>query len=167
MTGILEASTYAALNLLRNRVETDDPFRADAGDAFGVVSTADGWKDPLESYIRDGVLKYGQGDMEGAAREVFQGVETCGLSAGELHSAPQEEVKRRVMDAAGRLTGDRRGKEEHDGGRNRKVSVLVLGCAGMVGMEGWVREVGGPDVRVVDGVRAGVGALQGLVRGAF
>jgi len=43
----------------------------------------------------------------------------------------------------------------------------VLGCAGMVGMESWVRDVVGPEVRVVGGVRAGLGVLQGLVRSRF
>lgn len=47
----------------------------------------------------------------------------------------------------------------------------MLGCAGMVGMEGWVRgemELDGVEGgRVVDGVKAGVGVLQGLVRGRF
>lgn len=45
--------------------------------------------------------------------------------------------------------------------------MIVLGCAGMAGMEQWVREVAPENVRVVDGVKAGVGVLQGLVRGGF
>ena len=87
--------------------------------------------------------------------EVYKGCETCGLDAGELHG--HGEVERRVKDAAGRLV-------EGEGG---KVGVVVLGCAGMVGMEEWVGSVVGEGVRIVDGVRAGVGVLQGLVRCAF
>lgn len=90
------------------------------------------------------------------AGEVFRGVETCGVDAGKLHG--DGEVERRVKDAVGRLVGD------EEGGR---VGVVVLGCAGMVGMEEWVGSVVGEGVRVVDGVRAGVGVLQGLVRCGF
>lgn len=51
------------------------------------------------------------------------------------------------------------------------VGVIILGCAGMAGMEEWVREEvdsgGQTGVRVVDGVKAGVGVLQGLLRGGY
>lgn len=98
------------------------------------------------------------------ARAVFAGVVTLGVSAGELHEDGEEgEVKRKVQAATGRLIAD-------DGGGEGRVSVVVLGCAGMAGMEEWVREKvkkRGVDVRVVDGVKAGVGILQGLVRGNF
>ena len=103
------------------------------------MSTGDGWR---------GVLGDAVGGEEG-----FGGVETCGVDAGGLHGGVG--VEGRVKGAVGRLVG---------GG---EVGVVVLGCAGMVGMEGWVREVVGEGVRVVDGVRAGVGMLQGLVRGGF
>lgn len=89
------------------------------------------------------------------AEGCFRGVETCGLDAGELHG--HGEVERRVRGATERLV---------EGGEG-EVGVVVLGCAGMVGMEGWVRGVAGEGVKVVDGVRAGVGVLQGLVRGGF
>lgn len=69
-------------------------------------------------------------------------------------------MERRVKEAAGRLVAGNRTA-------GREVGVVILGCAGMVGMEGWVREVVGEGVKVVDGVRAGVGLLQGLVRGDF
>jgi len=46
--------------------------------------------------------------------------------------------------------------------------VIILGCAGMAGMEGVVkesvREAGLGEVRVVDGAKAGVEVLVGLVR---
>ena len=89
------------------------------------------------------------------SESVYAGCETCGLDAGELHGS--KEVERRVKDAAGRLV---------KGGEGR-VRVVVLGCAGMVGMEEWVGSVVGDQVRIVDGVRAGVGVLQGLVRCGF
>lgn len=121
---------------------------------FGIVSTGDAWKGILGDAVREEIVGRDR------AGEVFKGVETCGLDAGELHG--HEEVEKRIKDATGRLV------ERYGGsGERGDVGVVVLGCAGMVGMEGWVRAVVGEGVRVVDGVRAGVGALQGLVRGGF
>lgn len=118
------------------------------------MSTGDVWRGILGDAVRDDILG------KERAGGCFAGVETCGLDAGELHG--DGEVERRVREATGRLV---RGKE--GGGEMGEVGVVVLGCAGMVGMEGWVREEVSEGVRVVDGVRAGVGVLQGLVRGGF
>lgn len=83
---------------------------------------------------------------------------------GEGEGDGGETIKQKVQAATARLL--------HDGDKN--VEVVVLGCAGMVGMEGWVREEisrevegGGGKVKVLDGVKAGVGVLQGLVRGGY
>ena len=98
------------------------------------------------------------------AEKVFAGVETLGVNAGDLHGGGgEEDVKKKVQAATGRLI-------ESGGDGDGKVSVVVLGCAGMAGMEEWVREEvkeRGKNVKVVDGVKAGVGILQGLVRGRF
>ena len=155
--GILEASISIAVTLLLNKA-SDDPFKSGEGERFGVVSTAVSWEEPLRDYIARQVVG------EEKAKRVFKGVETCGLTAGELHSSPPEEVEKRVKMATRRLlntwTADPKA-------RGAEVAVVVLGCAGMAGMEGWVRDVAGSGVRVVDGVRAGVGVLQGLARGGF
>ncbi|KAL8677821.1 MAG: hypothetical protein Q9186_005766, partial [Xanthomendoza sp. 1 TL-2023] len=134
---------------------------------FGIISTGHQWQEILTEAVVE--------DM-GVGKQMFAGVETVGVDAGGLHSAPGascagdagsggggdgegegagETVQEKVKAATGRLVG--RGD----------VGVVVLGCAGMVGMEEWVREVVGEGVRVVDGVKAGVGLLQGLVRGGF
>lgn len=95
------------------------------------------------------------------AAVLFAGVQTIGLDAGDLHGESQQEgeVEKRVRRAVRRLVD----------GETGKVGVIVLGCAGMVGMERWVREewAGSGGGRVLDGVKAGVGILQGLVRGRF
>lgn len=115
---------------------------------FGIVSTGDVWKRILEDAV-------GGEEMLGRERagRWFAGVQTCGLDAGQLHG--HEEVEERVKGAASVFVDD----------ADRRVGVVILGCAGMVGMEGWVREVVGEEVRIVDGVRAGVDILQTLVRG--
>lgn len=144
--GIFEASITTALQLLDPDFEKQE--------TFGIVSTGKVWEGLLGRAVR-GFL----GSKLGRGGERFAGVETTGLDATELHGAPREEVRRRVKEAVGRLV--RKGEGEGE------VTVVVLGCAGMVGMEGWVREEVGEEVRVVDGVVAGVGALVGLVRGGF
>jgi len=153
--GIFEASIAAAVQLLQSskhsNIDSDldprDISKEVESERFGIISTGDIWKSVLGDAVRDDVLGPERAEM------LFAGVETCGLNAGDLHG--HEEVEERVKSATKRLMakGD--------------VGVVVLGCAGMVGMEEWVRSVAGEGVRVVDGVRAGVGVLQGLVRGAF
>ena len=144
--GIFEASISTALNLLGE------------GQTFGIVSTGEVWKQILGQAIREDLL-----GLEKAGR-VFAGVETLGLNAGKLHEeGGEEEVKKRVMAATGRLIkgGVEKGSE---------VSAIVLGCAGMAGMGEWVREEvekRGKQIKVIDGVKAGVGILQGLLRGQF
>lgn len=134
------------------------------------MSTGVQWKDILELAL--GAEVGGEGGVglgtEGVERWCA-GVECVGVDAGDLHPGGEDKgddgkeqgdkVKEAVMAATGRLLA--RGD----------VGVVILGCAGMVGMEEWVREEvarrGGEGVRVVDGVKAGVGVLQGLVRGGF
>lgn len=155
MTGIFEASVQVALGLLyrpENAAGLDEEEPAGAGERFGIVTTGNAWGPILQNAVVD--------DLLGAdkAAQVFAGVECCGLDASELHEEGEGAggVERRVKDAVRRLI---------EAGGN--IGVIVLGCAGMAGMEGWVREVAPENMRVVDGVKAGVGVLQGLVRGGF
>ncbi|KAF2398605.1 hypothetical protein EJ06DRAFT_496270, partial [Trichodelitschia bisporula] len=137
VTGIMEASTAAALQL------------TGVGKRWGVVTTGKVWEE---------VLTEGIGRFVGARPGNFVGVESTGLSAGELHDRSPEEVRRRMGEATARLL-DRGG-----------VEVVVLGCAGMAGLGEIVREVAGgrgERVRVVDGVQAGVGWVEGAVRAGW
>lgn len=118
------------------------------------MSTGEVWR---------GVLGEAVGGMLGAevVRRVFAGVECVGVGAGELHAGGGggADVEGRVRGAVRRLVGGE--------GAEGRVGVVILGCAGMVGMEEWVRGECVEGVRVVDGVKAGVGILQGLVRAGF
>ncbi|MCJ1391979.1 hypothetical protein MMC18_004846 [Xylographa bjoerkii] len=143
VVGIFEASVTTALQLL----DVEDQRQQ-----FGIVSTGAAWEALLGEAV--GLLLGRLGAGEGAYGR-FAGVETTGLDATELHSAEQGEVKRRIQGAVRRLM------------EKGTVRVVLLGCAGMVGMEEWVREVVEERVRVVDGVKAGVGVLQGLIKGKF
>lgn len=147
-TGIFEASVGLALQLCG---------AAPAG-RFGIVSTGRQWEGILAGAVED-LLGLGEGGAAGGEAGRFAGVETTGLTAVELHETPAEEVRRRVRAAVGRLLA------------REGVAVVCLGCAGMAGMEEWVREgcveargeVEGRKVRIVDGVMAGVALLEGAL----
>ncbi|KAF2646037.1 hydantoin racemase-like protein [Massarina eburnea CBS 473.64] len=142
VTGIFEASVSASLQLIHPE------------EKFGIVSTGKVW----ETILSDAVV-----DFLGTRDEVskrFAGVETTGLNATDLHDAPAEEVRKRMMDAVKRLL------------KKGSVGAICLGCAGMAGMDEMVREAcveelgesEGKRVRIVDGVVAGVAWLEGAVR---
>ncbi|KAL8709625.1 MAG: hypothetical protein Q9220_005717 [cf. Caloplaca sp. 1 TL-2023] len=162
VTGIFEAGVSVALQLRSAAPRTS------GGEKVGIISTGPQWRGILsDALTAEG--DEGKGSPALAlgkeySGRVFAGVETLGVSAGELHSQDETEegeggVKSRVIEATERLLA------------HQEVGVIVLGCAGMVGMEEWVRDAakgkGRGDVRVVDGVKAGVGVLQGCVRGGF
>lgn len=169
VVGIFEASIASAVQLLTYRV----PHRAgaeggietgglhpaagteqerDGGGSgalarFGIVTTGAMWKSVLENAIRSsGPEMLGPERADG----LLAGVEALGMHAGELHGSQHVEG---LVRAAVRRLGD--------------VGVVILGCAGMVGMDRWVQEEldgMGKGGQVVDGVKAGIGILQGLVR---
>lgn len=139
--GIFEASITSALALLPQK-----------DGKFGIVSTGSYWKTSLTN----GVLEF-LGSPETVR---FKSVETTGLNAGELHTAPLELVRRKMKEATKRLVKD------------GDCTVICLGCAGMAGMDDIVREalvdvLGEKEagyVRIVDGVKVGIGLLEGIVR---
>ena len=139
--GIFEASVTTALQLLSPKTELREQF--------GIVSTGQVWEKLLTSAVNELL-----GTSSGGS-DRFAGVETTGLDATDLHDAPQEEVKARMKEATRRLVG------------KGNVKVVILGCAGMAGMDEWVREEVGKDVKIVDGVKAGIGALQCLLNAKF
>ena len=129
------------------------------GRPFGIVTTGKYW----ETVLTDGVRQYLTGtdtpaddDVEkgGAGIGGFIGVRSTGLNATELHSTEKEEVDRRIAQASAELV-----REGAD--------IIILGCAGMSGMEEAIRrgaDAEGRSINIVDGVRAGVILLEGLVR---
>lgn len=111
------------------------------GERFGIVTTGEVW---------EGVLRAGVGRILGGV-ERCAGVCAVGVNAGGLEGG---EVEGRVKGAVGRLVGMGAG-------------VVCLGCAGMAGMGELVRVAArevGVEVRVVDGVRAAVVQVFGLVK---
>lgn len=172
--GIFEASIAAGVQMLRVRLvktsnghhhlmerERSGDFEYDEADVIhrqvsermSIITTTSAWVPVLCK-----ALSSSQPEMLGAERfsQLFSAVESIGLDPAHLdHSSP--EVGMRINRAVWALADD--------------VGVVILGCAGMVGMEGWVQEAltekAAAGTRVVDGVKAGVGILQGLVRSRF
>jgi Asp/Glu/hydantoin racemase len=152
VTGIFEASISTSLAVLPMRYEVGSK---DKRSKFGIVSTGTYW----EKALSDGVENFlALKELHGSRR--FKGVETTGLNAGELHSAPPEVVRKKMMDATKRLVKD------------RDVKVICLGCAGMAGLDSLVEdalveELGEEEaeyVLILDGVKAGIGLLESLLR---
>ena len=145
--GIFEASILTALSIL--------PTSSRDG-RFGIVSTGKYW----EKVLMDGVKGF-LGTSPGTKNTKFAAVSTTGLNADQLHSMPKEEVRDRMKSAVKSLM-----KENGD------VSVIILGCAGMAGLDDVVREALiekygerlGKAVHILDGVKCGIGMLENLLR---
>ncbi|KAF8429248.1 Asp/Glu/hydantoin racemase [Tirmania nivea] len=157
VTGIFEASVLHALSLVDSTYvhsESREPNR------WGIVTTGKVWEESLTL----GVEMF-LGIKRGLGMGRFAGVVAMELNAADLHDSPKEEVNRRMKEAVRRLLCPT------DGGG--KVTAVCLGCAGMVGLEETVHEVGRElgykegGLRAVDGVKAGVLILEGLLKGRY
>jgi Asp/Glu/hydantoin racemase len=145
--GIFEASILTALSLL-------PPSSRDG--RFGIVSTGKYW----EKALSDGVKSF-LGTTSGTKNTRFAAVSTTGLNADQLHSMPKEEVRERMKAAVRSLMES-----------NKDVSIIILGCAGMAGLDDVVREAliekygekVGKHVVILDGVKCGIGMLENLLR---
>lgn len=158
--GIFEASISTSLNVVNSsgHVFSSGSEKESVPSKFGIVTTGKAWI-PL---LTMGVNAYlGAGDSEDKSQSrAFKGVESTGLNADELHTAPEEEVRQRMIDATRRQI------------RDRDVCAIILGCAGMAGMDKIVREAcvqelgedDGQKVVIVDGVKAAIAMADGMLR---
>ncbi|KAI0134037.1 Asp/Glu/hydantoin racemase [Xylariales sp. AK1849] len=149
VTGIFEASILTALSLLGPKQK------------WGIVTTGKFWEKHLSEGVKSflGTKNLGKETDEDSK---FAGVESTGLNASELHDGVDPEVvKKKLEDATKRLLGK--------GG----VSCIVMGCAGMTGLEAIIRgiaaEVYSTDfaykiLHVVDGVRAGIMQVDQMIK---
>ncbi|KAI0399632.1 hydantoin racemase [Xylaria palmicola] len=146
VTGIFEASVLTALSLLG------------PGQKWGIVTTGKFWEDHLA---------HGVGAFLGAASPAavdakFAGVQSTGLNASDFHHGVDPAVVRQKMKAATRrllAAGN--------------VHVIVMGCAGMAGLEDIIREAASDEhgqefayaqLHVIDGVRAGIMQIDQMIR---
>jgi len=115
---------------------------------FGIVTTGSGYK----ADIHKGVQAF-----MGGSSQRFAGIVATGLGVVELREGDRQKIETNMKEYSGRIA-----REGAD--------VILLGCAGMAGMESLVVQgaaeanpISSP-VRVVDGAKAGVEMLAGLVR---
>jgi Asp/Glu/hydantoin racemase len=134
-----------AMQILKSAVHPDGQLHR-----FGIVTTGEIWKGELTRGIAEAF-----GGRPGPM--AFLGVETTGLDATDLHDMPGDVVRNKIKEATRSLVAQGEGN----------LKVVILGCAGMAGMDEWVREEAEEDVTVVDPVKAGVAVLQGLIRCSF
>ena len=163
--GIFEASILHALALVDS--SCTDPGAATAN-RWGIVSTGKVWEGLLASGVERFLVGASAGAGAGAGvigAQRFAGVATTGLNAIDLHTLPREEVLQSMKKAVRKLLGPT------DGGG--KVTAVCLGCAGMAGLAEAVNDVGAElgyppgELRVIDGVKAGVLILQGLLKAKY
>lgn len=140
VTGIFEASVLASLPLVR------------PGRGWGIVTTGKFW----EAHLADAI-----GSLLGGAAGSFLGVQSTGLVAGDFHGdVPPEVIRDKLKAATKRLL------------EAGQPDCILMGCGGMAGLEEVIRtavreqvgEQAAKDVYVVDGVRAGVGVIEQMVR---
>jgi Asp/Glu/hydantoin racemase len=159
VTGIFEGSVTASLSLISafDFLKMGELDKKEVEESFGIVTTGSAWKAELTKAVTQML------GTHGSSR--FAGVETTGLTAGELHTTPAEEVKQRIINATQKLLRE----------SAVPVGAICMGCAGMAGMEEAVREgcvraygdIKGHQVRIVDGVVAGAGTLVTSCKAGF
>ncbi|KAJ7107664.1 Asp/Glu/hydantoin racemase [Mycena crocata] len=116
------------------------------GQRFGIVATGTGYRYNRYAEVRA---------FLGGDSDKFAGMVPTGLGVVELREGDREHVESKMKAASAELAA-------------MGADVLILGCAGMAGMEtlvkAGVKEAGAGPVRVVDGAKAGVEILAALVR---
>jgi Asp/Glu/hydantoin racemase len=148
VTGIFEASILTAMSLV---------VPSSRGSRWGIVTTGSFW----EQHLSDGVHTFlGHNPGSPSRDSKFAGVVSTGLNASDFHTVDQEDVRTKLKEATARLL--------HSG----RVGCVVMGCAGMAGLEEIIRSVAvetyGPDqgsrIAIVDAVKAGVLQLEIMVK---
>ncbi|EPE02656.1 hydantoin racemase [Ophiostoma piceae UAMH 11346] len=149
VTGIFEASILTALTLLPAYYSSSETVPS----TWGVVTTGTFW----EEHLSAGVTKFLGASASGSDKNKFAGVYSTGLTAGDFHGGvTQETITSRLKDATKALL------------RSSPVGCVVMGCAGMAGLEEIIRSAAveeygaerGAQVYIIDGVKAGVGLLD-------
>jgi Asp/Glu/hydantoin racemase len=123
---------------------------------WGIVTTGKFW----EEHLSNGVKEF-LGQEKGDANLKFAGVQSTGLTAGDFHGGVDPVVIRQKLEqATERLLN------------SAAVECVVMGCAGMAGLEEIIRSVArrvygktaGDKVCIVDGIKAGIGLLEQTVK---
>ena len=108
---------------------------------FGIVTTARSWETILMQSVRD--LHYDQR---------CAGIRATGLSVLDLAALPRNEVIETIKASIDLL-------------RESGATSIILGCAGMAGMENSIGALLPSEIRLIDGVRSGLNCLKGSIQG--
>ncbi|KAI1033454.1 hypothetical protein LB503_008583 [Fusarium chuoi] len=146
VTGIFEASILTSLSLMA---------APDNAGKWGIVTTGTWWEDHLSHGVKNFL-----GQAKDGVNNKFAGVFSSGLTAGDFHTVPPEKVREKLKEATRKLLNE------------GQVSVVLMGCGGMAGLEEIIRstaieEYGKADgnlVYIVDGVKAGIMQLEQMIR---
>ncbi|KAI1632642.1 Asp/Glu/hydantoin racemase [Biscogniauxia mediterranea] len=148
VTGIFEASVVTALSLLA------------PGQKWGIVTTGAFW----EAHLSDGVRAFLNGSSSSDLPANFAGVASTGLHASDFHDeggVGPAVVEAKLREATRRLL------------RGGHTACIVMGCAGMAGLERTIREAAREELgeqfaygvlHVVDGVRAGLMQIDNMIK---
>jgi Asp/Glu/hydantoin racemase len=116
------------------------------GQRFGIVATGAGYRYDRRTEVWN---------VLGGSSDRFAGLVPTGLGVVELREGDRQHVESSMKKASGALAG-------------LGADVLIMGCAGMAGMEelvqSGVKDAGFGFVRVVDGNKAGVEMVGALIR---
>ena len=115
---------------------------------FGILATGSGEKPNLVAATAE--------FLGSSSSSRFAGVLTTGLQVVELQDGDQSKVEAGMKQTTKRLLG-------------KGAKTIIFGCAGMSGMEKWVRSAAaeqGCVVRIVDGAKSGVHMLAAMIRAA-
>jgi len=112
------------------------------GGRFGIVTTNQRWDYILTKSVHDLI----------GSNPAFARVVCTGYTAAEVHGdSNRNQVHRAMAEAAQKLV-----KED-------RCDIIILGCAGMTGLEQTIREAVGNRITIIDGVVAGVHMLAGII----
>ncbi len=151
VTGIFEASILTSLSLV-------PPYLTESSESqtWGIVTTGSFW----ERHLADGVKAF-LGLRYNSESSKFAGAFSTGLHADDFHGdIPPEVIRDKLKGAARDLL------------ENDAVGCVVMGCAGMAGLDQIIRETAvevygqerGRRVCIVDGVKAGILLLDRMIR---
>lgn len=110
-------------------------------DKFAIVTTGTIWERVLDGAVLNMLGSHAR----------YAGTISIGMGDLELNDLSEELVNQQIVDAS--LDAVSRG-----------ATCILLGCAGMAGMDEAVKKAVGNKVRVIDGVVAGTEILVGMVR---
>ncbi|RYP79386.1 hypothetical protein DL770_006702 [Monosporascus sp. CRB-9-2] len=165
VTGIFEASVLTALSLLPAPWSLSSSSSPPDNDEqqqqqWGIVTTGKFWEEHLTAGVQAFLGTSSDARRDPSSR--FAGVESTGLNASDFHNGVSPEVVREKLKRAT--------KRLLKGGRT---TVIVMGCAGMAGLEEIIRSAAAEEVgerfaydelHVLDGVRAGIMQLEIMIK---